>query len=77
VPWLSNDDHPPHEIAHDRYNVSMPASIETFVQARVPGARRVEICHAGRHVVLHRGWDDVAAGCVAAAGDRTFELSPD
>lgn len=77
VPWLSNDDHPPHEIAHDRYNVSMPASIETFVQAKVPGARRVEICHAGRRVVLHRGWDDVAAGCVAGANDQTFELTAD
>jgi len=74
VPWLANDDHPAHELAHNRYNVSMPASIETFVQARVPGARRVEICHAGRRVVLHRGWDDVAEGCVAGAGDATFEL---
>ena len=77
VPWLANDDHPPEEVAHNRYNVSMPASIETFVQARVPGARRVEICHAGRHVVLHRGWDDIADGCVAGPGDQTFELSPD
>ena len=77
VPWLSNDDHPPHEIAHNRYNVSMPASIETFVQARVPGARRVEICHAGRRVVLHRGWDDVAEGCVPGAGDLVIELAAD
>ena len=77
VPWLSNDDHPPHEVAHDRYNVSMPSSIETFVQAKVPGARRVEICHAGRRVVLHRGWDDIAEGCVPAAGDQTFELTAD
>jgi hypothetical protein len=77
APWLANDDHPPHEVAHGRYNVSMPASIETFVQAKVPGATRVEICHAGRHVVLHRGWDDVAAGCVAGPGDRTIELSPE
>ncbi len=77
LPWLANDDHPPEEIAHNRYNVSMPASIETFVQAKVPGARRVEICHAGRHVVLHRGWDDIAEGCVAGAGDRTLELTPE
>ena len=76
VPWLANDDHPPEEIAHNRYNVSMPQSIETFVQAKVPGARRVEICHAGRHVVLHRGWDDIAEGCIAGAGDRTIELTP-
>ena len=77
VPWLSNDDHPPHEIAHNRYNVSMPASIETFVQAKVPGARRMEICHAGRRVVLHRGWDDIAEGCVPGAGDQTIELTAD
>ena len=77
VPWLANDDHPPGELAHGRYDVSMPASIETFVQARVPGATRVELCHAGRHVVVHRGWDDIAEGCVAGARDTTFELSPD
>ncbi len=77
VPWLSNDDHPPEELAHNRYNVSMPASIETFVQARVPGATRVELCHAGRRVVIHRGWDDIAEGCVPAAGDRVVDLSPD
>ena len=77
VPWLANDDHPPHELAHNRYNVSMPSSIETFVHAKVPGATRVEFCHAGRRVVLHRGWDDVAEGCVAGAGDQTFELPAD
>jgi len=77
VPWLANDDHPPHEIAHNRYSVSMPQSIEIFVRAKVPGATRVEICHAGRHVVLHRGWDDIADGCVAAPGDRSFELTPE
>ena len=77
VHWLSNDDHPPEEVAHNRYNVSMPSSIETFVQAKVPQATRVEICHAGRHVVLHRGWDEIAEGCVAGPGDRTFELTPE
>lgn len=77
VPWLSNDDHPPEELAHGRYNVSMPASIETFVQAKVAGASRVELCHAGRRVVVHRGWDDIADGCVAAGNDRVIELTPD
>ena len=77
VPWLSNDDHPPEELAHNRYNVSMPSSIETFVQAKVPGATRLELCHAGRRVVVHRGWDDIAEGCVAGAGDRVVELSAD
>ena len=77
VPWLANDDHPAHEVAHNRYNVSMPTAIETFVQAKVPGARRVEICHSGRRVVLHDGWDDIAEGCVAGPGDRTMALTPD
>jgi hypothetical protein len=77
VPWLANDDHPPEEVAHDRYNVSMPASIETFVQARVAGATRVELCHAGRRVVVHRGWEDIAEGCVAGPGDRVLELMAD
>jgi len=77
VPWLANDDHPPEEIAHNRYNVSMPSSIETFVHAKVPGATRLEICHAGRRVVVHLGWDDVADGCVAGPDDRTIELSQD
>ena len=77
VPWLANDDHPPDEVAHDRYNVSMPASIETFVQAKVPGATRVELCHAGRRVVVHRGWDDIAEGCVPGVGDRVLELAAD
>ncbi len=77
VPWMANDDHPPEELAHNRYNVSMPASIETFVQAKVPGARRVEVCHAGRRVVVHRGWDDIGEGCVAGPADRSVELSAD
>jgi hypothetical protein len=77
VPWLSNDDHPAEELAHNRYNVSMPSSIETFVQARVAGATRVELCHAGRRVVLHRGWDDIAEGCVAGPGDQVTELTAD
>lgn len=77
VPWLANDDHPPEEVAHGRYDVSMPASIETFVQAKVAGARRVELCHAGRHVVVHRGWDDIGEGCVAGPGDQVLELQAD
>jgi hypothetical protein len=77
VPWLSNADHPPEEIAHGRYDVSMPSSIETFVQATTPGATRLEVCHAGARVVVHRGWDEVADGCVAGPGDETIELATD
>ncbi len=77
LPWLANDDHPPEEVAHNRYNVSMPSAIETFVQAKASGATRVELCHAGRHVVIRQGWDDIAAGCVERPGDRVIELERD
>ena len=74
VPWLHNDDHPPWAVAEGRYDVSMPLSIETFVHRTVPEAERVELCRAGRHVVIHRGWDALEGGCVAAPGDRELEL---
>jgi hypothetical protein len=77
VPWMSNADHPPDEIARGRYSVSMPSSIETFVHATAPGAARIELCHAGTRIVVHRGWDEIADGCVAGPGDRTIELDAD
>jgi hypothetical protein len=69
VPWLHNDDHPAQDQAQKIYRVSMPASIEGFVQARLPGATRLEFCHTEHHVVVHRGWTPVAEGCVAGEGD--------
>jgi len=74
VPWVHVDDHPADDRAARRYQVSMPASIEAFVQASVPGAQRIELCRAGDRVVVHRGWDPVAEGCIAGAGDRVLEL---
>lgn len=71
---LHNDDHPVANLADDRYVVSMPSSVEGFVRARVPGAKRIEICHAGRRVVVHRGWDEIAEGCVPGDGDGVIEL---
>ena len=74
VPLLHSDDHPPWELADDRMSVSMPLSIETFVHRVEPAATRVELCHVGRRVVVHRGWDALADGCVAGPDDRTLEL---
>jgi len=74
---LHNDDHPPANLADNRYVVSMPTSVEAFVRARVPGAERIEMCHVGRRVVVHRGWDEIAEGCVAGPGDREIELAAD
>lgn len=74
IPWLHDEDHPAEDLARSAYRVSMPSSIEAFVRARVPGATRVELCHAGRRVVIHRGWEPIAAGCVPAEGDTVVAL---
>jgi hypothetical protein len=71
-PWLHHDDHPPEDLNAARYRVSMPASIEAF--ATVPGATRIEVCHAGQRVVVHHGWTPIAEGCHAGDMDTVFPL---
>jgi hypothetical protein len=44
------------------------------VRAQVPHAQRIEICHAGDRIVVHRGGDPVAEGCIAGDGDRVIVL---
>jgi hypothetical protein len=74
-PWLHNSDHPEGELQLARYLVTMPASIEAFVQATVPGATRVEICHTGSHVVIHPGWTPVGEGCEPGESDTVLALN--
>lgn len=74
IPHLHEDDHPPADLAQARFRVSMPASIEAFVQARVPGAQRLEFCQAGSRIVIRRGWTPIDAGCVAGEQDTTIAL---
>lgn len=74
VPWVHSDDHPSDDIERLVYRVSMPSSIEAFVHANVPGARRIEFCHADTKVVVHEGWESIAEGCEAAAADRVVML---
>jgi hypothetical protein len=73
-PWLNRDDHPEEQLAQAQFVVSMPASIETFVRSRVPAAERLELCHTDRHVLLRRGWEPLADGCVAQDGDTVIPL---
>lgn len=73
-PWLHHDDHPEQELAQARFVVSMPESIERFVRQQVPGAERIEFCHTDRHVVMRRGWEPIADGCVPAASDTVVAL---
>ncbi len=74
VPWLHGDDHPADDRARWRYRVTMPSAIEAFVRATVPGARRVELCHTEREIVLHEGWEPIADGCRAGPGDSVLSL---
>jgi hypothetical protein len=74
LPWLHSDDHPAQNLADGHYTVSMPHAIEAFARARVPGARRVEFCHANRRIVVREGWEPIAAGCVPGAGDQVIAL---
>jgi hypothetical protein len=73
-PWLNRDDHPEEHLAAARFEVSMPAAIEAFVQRVHPRAERFEVCHTDRLLVLRRGWTPIADGCVAAAGDEVVLL---
>ena len=74
VPLVHLDDHPPADRAARRLQVSLPSTIEAFVQQRLPGAERVEICHTDKQIVVHRGWTPVADGCVAGADDTVVPL---
>ncbi|MDQ7989837.1 MAG: DUF2145 domain-containing protein [Candidatus Dactylopiibacterium sp.] len=74
VPSLHDDDHPPRNREAGVFEVSMPASLEAFVRARVPGARRVELCLRDTRVVLHEGWDALDAACVPGPADAVVSL---
>ena len=72
VPLLQHDDHPADDQAAALFHVSMPVSLEAFVQRRLPGAQRVELCHDDRHIVVRRGWQPLGPGCEPAAGDEVI-----
>ena len=73
-PWLHNDDHPSEDLEQSLFRVSMPASIEAFVHATVPGATRIEFCRADRRVVIRRGWETIPEGCQPGEHDRVITL---
>ena len=74
IAYVHSDDHPLADYRQSLYRVSMPASIQTFVQHTVAGVTRIEFCHTSKQVVVHRGWDAIAEGCVAGADDRVISL---
>ena len=74
LPWLHSDDHPDADLDQAQFRVSMPQSIETFVQVRLPEATRMELCYTDQRVVLHRGWEPIAPGCQPQPGDEVISL---
>jgi hypothetical protein len=76
VPLLHVDDHPLDDVYALALRVSVPAAIEDFVRQRAPRARRVELCHDTRHIVVHRGWEPLDARCEPRPGDEVIALAP-
>lgn len=74
VPLVHLDDHPPADRAARRLQVSLPATLESFVHQRYPAAERVELCHNLIEIVVHRGWTPIAEGCVPDVGDTVMGL---
>lgn len=74
VPWISEADHPAEDLNARRYRVTMPASIEAFVYARLPQVRRLEFCHDDKQIVVREGASALPDNCTAAPGDRVLPL---
>lgn len=74
VPFVHLDDHPRAERDAMQLRISLPSTLEAFARQRLPGSERVELCHNGRQVVVHRGWTAIPAGCVAGEGDEVIAL---
>jgi hypothetical protein len=74
VPLVHLDDHPGEDLDALRMRTSLPTAIEAFVRERLPGARRIEMCHAGDKAVIRHGWEPIGEGCLPRAGDRVVDL---
>lgn len=74
--FVHSDDHPDADLSAHQFRVSMPESIERFVQQRLPQqVQRLEFCHTERHMLVRRGGAPINAGCQPEPGDRVIPLS--
>ncbi|MGJ7527490.1 DUF2145 domain-containing protein [Variovorax sp. GB1P17] len=74
VPLLHLDDHPEEDRYALKLRVSLPSTVETFVHEQWPESERIELCHDGKQVVVHRGWTPIPEGCSPGDGDRVVPL---
>ena len=74
MPLVHLDDHPAEARYGMAFLISMPAGIEAFVRERLPAARRLELCHDERRVVIRDGWRPIPDGCRPEPGDEVVLL---
>jgi len=75
VPLVHVNDHPVDDLHALALQVSVPASIETFVRQRAPQTRRVEICHDEGRIVVRHGWEPLGASCEPGPDDRVIDIA--
>ena len=75
IPWLHRDDHPAADQDAQLYRISLPKSIESFVQSIQPDSQRIELCMQKDQVVIRRGWQPMGPQCVPENGDEVRVLN--
>jgi hypothetical protein len=76
LPHMGLRHHPDSDLQALRFEVSLPAAVERFVERRWPQAERVEWCLRGREVVVRRRWQPLDRHCTPADGDERLSLVP-
>lgn len=74
APFVSLNDHPEEDLYALALHVSVPSAIERFVQRRLPGTARVELCHDESKIVVRRGWEPLGASCTPGPDDEVIAL---
>jgi hypothetical protein len=74
VPLVHLNDHPVEDIHALALHVSVPAAIEDFVRRQAPQARRVEVCHDARRIVVRRGGEALDAACTPKPDDEVIDI---
>lgn len=69
-PMIHLDDHPESVRGGLLFQVSLPASIESFVREQHPQTRRISFCHTQQQIVIREGWEVIDDDCSAQDGDR-------